>query len=191
MTIHYKTACPRPSPPLAPLCRAFSLVEVTLALGIVGFAFVTLIGMVPTGLRTVENGYAQARAIEILNTAASSVKGQRYIGASGGQSSYAFGDWLSDAPDPQNDPTTYFVTQSPWENGSFGITEGGVIRKKEDSTTPIHHRMFLRVTPPADATQPARIFISVAWPGTATWNSGKWQGHDGSVEAFLYTNAPE
>lgn len=43
--------CPRRSPSVG----AFSLVEVTMAIGIVAFVFLTILGLIPTGLNTFHN----------------------------------------------------------------------------------------------------------------------------------------
>lgn len=171
----------------------FSLVEVVLAIGIVAFAFVAVVGLLPTGLQTAENGYEQGRATEVLNSAAAAVLGQRYVGTVSGNRNYAFGDWLSDNAAPQLSPTKYWVGQGTWEYGDYAVTENGVIRVKGATDPPARYRLYIRVTPPADDTRPVQVYMSVAWPGGATWDATnrKWTKNQGSVETVLYANPPD
>lgn len=53
---------------------AFSLIEVTLALGIVGFAFVALFGMLPMGLRTFEGAIDATIEIQIAQAVITSAR---------------------------------------------------------------------------------------------------------------------
>jgi uncharacterized protein (TIGR02598 family) len=54
--------------------RGFSLVEVTLALGIVAFAFITLFALLPTGLRLVRESSDEGVAVNILTALAADLK---------------------------------------------------------------------------------------------------------------------
>jgi uncharacterized protein (TIGR02598 family) len=47
---------------------AFSLVEVTLALGVAAFCLVVLLGLLPTGLKTQQTSIQQTTAIQIIST---------------------------------------------------------------------------------------------------------------------------
>lgn len=172
--------------------KAFSLVEITLAIGITSFAFIAVLGLVPTGLRTAEAGYEQGRAMEVLSTATAAVLGQRYIGTVSGNRNYAFGDWLSDAEIPQSCATKYYVGQSPWSYGDYAVTEAGMIRKKGAVQPPERYKLFIRVTPGTDNFQPVQVYVSVAWPGTSVWDTptGQWKNNQGHVETTVYANPP-
>lgn len=54
--------------------RGFSLVEVTLALGIVAFGLIAIIGLLPRGLGLVRESAAEATAINVLGTVALDLK---------------------------------------------------------------------------------------------------------------------
>ena len=172
--------------------KAFSLVEVTVAIGITAFAFVTVLGLVPTGLKTAEAGYEQGRATEVLGTAAAAVLGQRYIGTTSGVRTYAFGDWLSDQQNPQTSATQYSVGGTPSSYTDFAVTEGGMIRKQGSDDPPGRYKLFVKVTPGTDNFKPVQVYVSVAWPGTAVWdtNTAQWKNNQGQVEATIYANPP-
>lgn len=182
-----------PNPNRGGVPAGFSLVEVVLAIGIVAFAFVAVVGLLPTGFQTAENGYEQGRATEVLNSAAAAVLGQRYLGTDSGYRSYAFGDWLSDNEDPQSNPIKFQVAQAAWEYADFVVTESGAMRVKSAADPPARYRLYIRVTPPADDTRPVQVYMSVAWPGGATWDATnrKWTKNQGSVETVLYANPPD
>ena len=62
---------PRPFQPAAPQSRAFSLVEVVIAVGVVSFAFVAILGLIPAGM----SQFRQA-----MDTSACAQIAQRVIG---------------------------------------------------------------------------------------------------------------
>ncbi len=184
-----KASEPR-SATLRPAKGGFSLIEVTIAIGIVAFAFTTVVGLLPVGMRTAEDGHEQGTATEVLNTAAAAVFGQRYLPANG---QFAFGDWLNDSPDPQGSPTGYTPGDPDWEEPDFKVMETGAIRPAGDSTSPVRYSMFIRATPPATADEPVKVYLSVAWPGTAEWDAtdSEWKNNQGYVEALIYANPPK
>ena len=49
------------------LIQAFSLVEITLSLGLLAFCMITLVGLLPAGLRTQEQAQEESRATAALN----------------------------------------------------------------------------------------------------------------------------
>jgi type II secretory pathway pseudopilin PulG len=60
--------------PLAPKGAAFSLVEVTLALGVAAFCLLVLLGLLPAGVKTQQNSIQQTTANEIISTIFSSLR---------------------------------------------------------------------------------------------------------------------
>jgi type II secretory pathway pseudopilin PulG len=74
-------------------CRAFSLVEVVLALGVISFAIVAILGVFPIGLSTSRSAQDETRAPQIAQTIFASLEGQPFsavsiklYGADGAQS---------------------------------------------------------------------------------------------------------
>lgn len=69
---------PPPSPRPHRQRRAFSLVEVTLALGIVTFGLVSVVGVLPTALASGRQSFDQNRAAAIANTLFTSFRSQPF-----------------------------------------------------------------------------------------------------------------
>lgn len=57
-----------PPSPRKPPSRGFSLIEVTIALGIVAFAVVAILGLLPTGLNTLRHSMDETIQAQILQT---------------------------------------------------------------------------------------------------------------------------
>jgi type II secretory pathway pseudopilin PulG len=181
----------------------FSLVEVTLAIGIVAFALLAIIGLIPTGLRSVQDATQQARASDILKLAATAVQSQYYLGSNGGVGNYSFANFLStwdpasvatDTAFPWDKHTKYYLGQSAWPF-TFDVLDDCSIRQSAD-TTPPRYKLYIFVTPPVDSMKPVRVYLSVAWPGSAiasTDVSGApgWTNNQGHVETTVYANPPK
>ena len=86
---------------------AFSLIEVTLALGIVAFALVALMGLLPTGLSTQQLSQEEAEAASTLNMVATAVQGARFVGRSSGNATYSLPFYFYD------DSATRWATDPP------------------------------------------------------------------------------
>lgn len=55
-------------------CSGFSLIEVVIAIGIVSFSILAVVGLLPTGLKTVKNANEQAGAANVLNAIAEAIR---------------------------------------------------------------------------------------------------------------------
>src|SRR5437763_9606573 len=58
--------------------QAFSLVEVVLALGVVSFAIVAILGLIPTGLQTSHSSQDETRAAQIAQSILATFSGQQF-----------------------------------------------------------------------------------------------------------------
>ena len=179
----------------------FSLIEVTLAIGITAFALIAIVGLIPTGLRSTQEANDQARATEVLKLAATAIRGQYYLGTSGSPTvvtNYSFANYLStqdpaavagDTSSPWNLHTKYFTTQSPW-TFTFSVLNDVSIQRSTDTTSIPRYKLFMQVYPPADINAPLRVYLSAAWPGAATHAGTTWVNAQGYVEATVYANVP-
>jgi uncharacterized protein (TIGR02598 family) len=59
----------------SPSIAAFSLVELTLALGIAAFCLIAVLGLVPVGVQTNRNATSQTAATNILSSVVSDIRG--------------------------------------------------------------------------------------------------------------------
>ena len=144
--------------------RAFSLVEVTLALGIVAFALVSIMGLLPVGLRTVKNSHEQSAAATTLEQIASAIRNAT-TNNSGTYTAGAYSDvfWTT------NDNKTISLNNLAFN----GQATNGLGARLNAS---------VHVTAPTNATSKGIAVISVAWPtaATATWST---------TNGFTWTNA--
>ena len=166
----------------------FSMIEVTLAVGIIGFSLVAVIGLLPTGLRTQQDAQEEARAASALNMVASAAESLRFAGRTGGGATWAFPNYFSDNPDPSTNPTQVAVGQTAWDR-TFFISEGGLIIPTNDTTTIRRQTLFVRVYPPQIEGQPVRVYAAVAWPykpsDTNTTTRQDLTGRQGYVDALV------
>ncbi len=152
--------------------RAFSLVEVVLALGVVSFALLALIGLLPAGLGVQKSSMNEARSIQVLSQIAQAMQAIRRDEGSG----------MLEFPSPLE---------------VLDVTPGAVELSLASDGTLSNHSTDLRGTIiieqlPAPAGSPGLlpVYISVAWPASATRSGGVWNNAEGSVETFIYVAVP-
>lgn len=128
--------------------RGFSLTEVVLALGIVSFAMVAVVGLLPVGLQAVKNSHDQASAAQVLASLADSLRrAQNTDGAytfqfAGGNTTFSL------------DGTTKNLS---WTNLTLEGDPESTIRN------PKRLRADLILICPANSTSPGRATVSVGW----------------------------
>ena len=138
-------------------CKAFSLVEVTLALGITAFCLVSLLGLLPVGLNVNRNSVEQTAAASIAGTVVADIRTQAVNNArmpssatAGTSSQYGF-------------DLTKTTIQTIYINADGTFTAVG--------TTPAPATALFRVslvfTPPAQAATATPLRILVTWPAQA------------------------
>jgi uncharacterized protein (TIGR02598 family) len=151
----------------------FSLVEVAVAIGIVAFAMIPLVCLLPTGLKIARNSAEQAQAANLVAALAESVRGA--TATNGTNFSFAFAGQTNG----------YAIGGSATTLQISNLTlEGNV-----DANAA---RLVAAVTiyPPATAATNGRAVISVAWPAVArpAWISASnaWDAKaEGSVTASI------
>src|SRR5204862_1054583 len=87
----------------------FSLVEVTLALGVAAFCLIAVLGLLPTSLRTQQNSIQQTTANQIISTIYSDLRAD--VRLPPGQASKA----CPDPPDP-NQPCQWSNLHGHWRS---------------------------------------------------------------------------
>ncbi len=151
----------KPHPPT----QAFSLIEVTLALGIVSFALVAVLGLLPTGLNTQRQAVNQSFGVQGLNDVAQALQGI-YVSTNGTTTNFP-------APLESLSVAAGTKTLTLYEDGSLTNT----------SSSP-RAQVFIDKKAPIGNSLP--VFVSVAWPHTATRSGTNWSNAQGSAGAFLY-----
>jgi type II secretory pathway pseudopilin PulG len=154
--------------------KGFSLIEVALSLGIIGFCLIAVLGLLPTGLNIQRTSQEEAKAVSALNMVECAFESlRRQYSQVNGHITWAFPSYFSDNPDPVSMPTYMWVTQSPWSY-TFFLDEGGRIIAQNDTTTPKRQLLYVKVYPPQGelsvngapvATgQAIQAYAAVAWP---------------------------
>ncbi|MBA3351182.1 MAG: hypothetical protein H0U23_01935 [Blastocatellia bacterium] len=175
----------------ASTATAFSLVEVVLAVGIIGFSLLAIVGLLPTGLRTQQLSNEEARAASALNMVASAAESLRTTTSSGGDTTWAFPAYFSD---DSSNPLVVSVGQAAWTS-TFFVSDGGMIIRSNDTVTRPRQTLFLRVYPPQLEGQPVRIYAAVTWPhkpsDTASTGLSDMTGRQGFLDTLVaYTPNP-
>lgn len=156
----------------------FSLVEVTLAIGIVSFALLAVVALLPVGLKSVKNSAEQAAGAAVLESLsealrnAATTNGTDYeVNFSGTTKTFAAGGNSTHVWD--------------WPN----ITLEGFEMPGSAANRRIVGRLEILQTPSADGLRPGRAVASVAWSAMANpaynTNTRTWDKAEGSLSAPL------
>ncbi len=123
--------------------NAFSLVEVTLALGVAGFCFIAVLGLLPVGVQTNQRAISQTAATGILSSVVTDLRATPKAATT----STAYGIALS-AP-----TTLYFDSQGQFQPG---VTSPGANSR---------YRLVVTIpTNPAGLNAATFAYLRVTWP---------------------------
>lgn len=122
---------------------AFSLVEVTIAFGIVAFAVVVVIGLLPVGLSASQEGSAEEAATEILSAAAADIGNA----APSGRNSPLYGI-------PLNAPADVFFSPGPILSISTSNSDFRLSISPRTSANPALRILHLTVSWPPHVVTP-------------------------------------
>ena len=149
----------------------FSLIEVSLALGIVAFALLAVVGLLPTGLKAVKNANEQAGAANALQAMVDSLRKASSTNATDYKWIFA------------NKTNSFSVggsgSTNTWTNLNLDANVGA-----SGEVARLAARLEIFETPGANHT-PGRAVASVAWsavssPGWDT-NNNRWTNAEGSM----------
>lgn len=156
--------------------KAFSLVEVVLALGIVSFALLAVIGLLPVGLKSVKNANESAGAANVLQAISATVRSATSTNFPLFNSRFADKD------------VSYSLGGS---TSSFQWTNLTLEGTQEDAAGNSPKRLSARldIYPAAAAGAPNRAVISVAWSAQANpvWDPATqlWTKSEGSITSGI------
>jgi len=152
---------------------AFSLVEVTFALGVAAFCLLVLLGLLPAGVKTQQNSIQQTTANQIISQLFSDLRADLRLppGLASHETEDGFdpplhGHWLQ-----MLTPDTLYFTQ-----------DGKPVNSAQD--IPVFRATITYRRPPAETTSLAAITVS--WPAQADPAQGGVPA--GSVTALLAVN---
>ena len=152
----------------------FSLVEVVIAIGIVSFAILGIVGLLPAGLKTVKNANENAGAANVLNAVAESIR-------------------AASTTDAQTFTWSFAGVSHPYQiaGGSNNVYLDNLTLEGV-ATNALNKRLraYVSLNAPTSLTSPGYGTISVAWSAQAAklaWDSTlqKWTNADGSVTTAI------
>ena len=142
--------------PCLRITAAFSLVEVTLALGVAAFALIAVMGMLPVGIKVQQASVQQTKANAIMSQAIDFLRAD--VRLPPGQAKKAEGDWANLNGHWQSVavPDTLFFTNDGKQNG-YG--QGSAPAAPPDA---VFRATITYLFPPTATTSIAKITVS--WP---------------------------
>jgi type II secretory pathway pseudopilin PulG len=148
---------------------AFSLIEVVMAIGIVAFALVALMGLLPAGLSAQRQALSRARCVQALSELSDAARGI-YVSTNGS----------TNFPKPLDGITTGTAGET-----SYALLGNGVFTNSGDD---IRGRVYIKQYAPVNDVIP--LYISVAWPASAARSNATWKAAQGSVESLVFVDLP-
>jgi type II secretory pathway pseudopilin PulG len=153
---------------------AFSLVEVTLALGIAAFCLIAVFGLIPVGVQTNRNSTSQTAATSILASVVSDIR--TTARATPGVAPSTLYRIIIPAPGSIGNPQTRYFDGE----GRCSTDPAGSFRPDGSSwVPPIQTRYQLNIAFPLGATGVTYADLKVIWPVAPTPTNAS-----GSVETF-------
>ena len=170
----------RNMPPSTRRTAAFSLVEVTLALGVAAICLLVLLGLLPTGLKTQQSGIQQTTANQIISQISSFLRAD--VRLPPGQTSKA----CPDPPDP-SDPCDWSLLNHHWRDVVAPDTMYFTNEGKPITSAPANAVFRAKITYMAPPTQTTSLAtIRVTWPAAPDPDNGGVPA--GSVTTVLAVN---
>ena len=165
----------------------FSLVEVTLALGVAAICLIVLMGLLPAGVKTQQNSIQQTTANQILSQICSFLRADVRLPPG------LYRQVCPDPPDP-NDPCNWDQLHGHWLNvgqppDTLYFTNAGKQTGNVPASSPPTDAVFrVKITynpvPPTGSTSVANVVVS--WPAPVDPGNGGVPA--GSVKALLAVN---
>ena len=171
---------------------AFSLIEVALALGIVAFAIVGLVALLPIGLKEAKNSTEEIQAINLITVLSSDLKNTPLGKSASSYFNLTPLPWALASGSNAAIPNSSVVTGS---NYTFYATSGQGI---QTTSVGAHYRVTLQyvrapgqpnvtdgTTPPAGSPASFEALMTVSWPPSLDPYPTTGVKAQGLVEAYL------
>lgn len=142
-------------PPAGQRPRGFSLVEVTLALGIAAFCLLTLFGLLPTGINIVQKASEETIALNRASALLADVKATPATSSL----STRYGMDLTGASSAGTTLPEFLLDE---QGNPVGKTSGAA-----------RYRVGYRISAPSSQPLGARVYLRVSWPGLASASSAQ------------------
>lgn len=168
-----------------PHCNsAFSLVEVTLALGITAFCLVTVFGLLPVGINNNQNSIQQTTATNLVRAVVADLRATQLTSGTSYATSPVFGFQIPYAGQggTVNGVQTVFFSDSENATGIMGAAPSTNSNSTPGtptlSTGVSRYRVTVSFTPPSSGSRSASVArILVSWPALADQNPTTWPSY--------------
>jgi uncharacterized protein (TIGR02598 family) len=178
---------------------AFSLIEVTLALGIAAFCLLTVFGLLPIGLNSTQNASEQTAVSGIATAISADFHGVALLSSTGASTSQFQFQIPAPGQNQSSVPHTLYFSQdgSPAgtvdQNATDGIYNSSPRYRATVTVTPDPTlQKVTQNTEPRTATMLYKVWILVTWPALAdpkpADNNGYPSNFAGSFETFTAVN---
>jgi len=147
--------------------KAFTLIEVTMAIGIISFSLLALVGLLPRGLLMVKNTNERAAAAGAFSQLTDAVR--------------------NGSPDTNGIYRATAYTNLSWIIGSPNRVDYSPLLKLNGSVAQPSEqpRLVARVelNPPRQQIGVGSARVSIAWPASATWDASinNWKNAEGFI----------
>ena len=161
----------------------FSMVEVTLAIAILAFCSVALIGLLPVGITTQQAATEQTKAAFALEAMATCIRGMHRDSQN-----------ICRVTLPSVEPLEFdFAPGGKPFSLSYGFTEVGTFCKAGDfaRVRGLCGTIYAKFKPPATPDETGSVYLTAAWPGAAFHDEDRWRCDSGYVETVAYFNLPQ
>jgi len=152
---------------------AFSLVEVVIALGIISFAMVAILGLLPVGLSAQRQAVSRAQCVQMLSALSDAARGT-YI-ETNGSTNFPY-------------PLSGIAFGTAGET-SLMLLGNGMITNSVGNVTDARGKIFVKQYA-VTANNIMPLYVSVAWPAAAVHSDAGWQKAQGSVESLIFVSLP-
>jgi prepilin-type N-terminal cleavage/methylation domain-containing protein len=169
--------------------QGFTLIEVALAIGIVAFAMVASVALLPVGMNSMTHARDESAASAAISQISQALWTPVATGSAGTSAYAASGVWQTQLPSWSGSGAG---TSKALYTGTLSL--GGI-----PSSTTLDNRLLaaVQITDPVlNSTNitPGVAKMSVAWPVSpgATYNSttNQWSGVEGSLSSIVYILPP-
>ena len=160
-----------------PSKRAFTLIEVTLALGVAGFCLVTIFGLLPIGINSNRAAIEQTTACNIASAIVSDLRCAQPLGAN---ASPRFGIPIPAPPGSasgttQTSGTTIYLAADGSASPTGQVVTGGTSVSRYRATIGFSFPSTGQYAAPVSSRTATTVRILITWPALADATPGVWQ----------------
>lgn len=153
----------------------FTLAEVVLALGIVSFCLLAIVGLLPVGMNSIRSARNEIAAASVTQWISNAIRNASVTGTTSSfeytaLSPYSSLSWSTGGSSVAKD----------YSNLSYGGTPSNNILDQQ-------FNVHIELSPPSSLAASGTALVSVAWPTRAQWDADnrRWINAQGSISTWI------